>query len=99
MKSHARAELHSRFTVIARNVEGRGGVFHGQAGKVAQLDDARLARIHFREPFERVVEGGRLWTLPCRRRLSRPARLAPAAAALGGLPLARGVDQNAPHHL
>ena len=39
------------------NVQNLRDLFDRQSAEVSQFDDACLARIHFRQPFQRVVEG------------------------------------------
>jgi hypothetical protein len=83
-----------------RDAERGGRLVERQPGEVAQLDEARLVGVDGGEPLERLVEGDHVHVALGDRAggvdVAQRHGLR-AAAALGRLPRARGVDEHLAH--
>lgn len=87
------------FDRSGRNVQQLADFVRREAAEEFQLDDAALARIESRQTLERVVKRDHIDIGPGENvhgDAERDALL--EAAALGGDPIARVIDEDAPHH-
>src|SRR5215207_6612199 len=83
-----------------RDAQHLGRLGGREPAEVAELDDARLARVELRQPHERLVQRDQLGrTLLADDGHLRERHLHGPAAALGAVTVARVVEQDASHDL